>query len=139
MSLAKWNNTGLIDVVELDPPEDLGADASWTSMTNYDVTQHGPNARFLIVITVLPNEATDAGMTFKIQDTTASGGSDVDVPASNATTGASVPGTTSQARHIVELAYTPQAGRPWITVIGTKVSAATDVTVGAHLIAYRNV
>lgn len=135
MTLKNWQSAGLIDVVEVLAPTDL--DNASTAVTNFDVTAYGPGARFLLVVTVLPNEVTDTGMTFKIQDTTATGGADVDMPATNATTGASIPGTTSTDRHVVELAFTPQAGRPWITPVGTLVDANSDVTVQMHLVAFQ--
>ncbi len=135
MTLKNWQSAGLIDVVEVLAPTDL--DDANTAVTNFDVTGYGPGARFLLLVTVLPNEVTDTGMTFKIQDTTATGGADVDMPASNATTAVSVAGTVSTARQVLELAFTPQAGRPWITPVGTKVDASSDVTVQMHLLAFR--
>lgn len=137
LSLKSWKNAALFTAAEIYPPTDL--DNANTSVTNFDVTGYGPGARFLVLVTVLPNEATDTGMTFKFQDTTASGGADVDMPATHATTASSTPGTTSQARHVLEMSFTPQAGRPWITLVGTKVDVESDVTVQAHLIAYKNV
>lgn len=135
--MKNWNNAGLFSTLEIYPPTDL--DNANTSVTNFDVTGYGPNAKFLVLVTVLPNEATDTGMTFKLQDTTASGGADVDMPTSHATTAVSTAGTVSTARHVLELSFTPQPGRPWITLVGTKVDTDSDVTVQAHLIAYRNV
>lgn len=137
MSLTRWANAGLFQTAEIYPPTDL--DNADTSVTNIDVRPYGPGARFLILVTVLPNEATDTGMTFKFQDATTSGGSDVDMPAGRATTAASVPGTTSVARQVLEMSFTPASGRPWVTLVGTKVDAESDVTVQAHLIAYRSV
>lgn len=132
--LKSWDNAALFDCVEILAPTDL--DNANTNVTNVDITSYGPNARFLVLVTVLPNEVTDTGMTFKLQDTTTTGGADADIAKS--TTATSIPGTTSTDRHVLELSFAPTAGRPWVTLVGTKVDTDSDVTVQAHLIAYRN-
>lgn len=135
MSLTRWDNAGLFTSAEVYPPADL--DDANTNMTAYDLGAHAPGSRFLVLVTVLPNEATDTGMNFKLQDAATSGGQYADIAKS--TTAASTPGTSSQARHVLELSFAPTAGRPFLKVVGTKVDTASDVTVQAHLVAYRNV
>lgn len=134
MSLKNWDNAGLFTCAEVLAPVDL--DNADTNMTAYGIGAL-TGSRFLILVTVLPNEVTDTGMTFKVQDAATSGGQYADVAKS--TTAASTPGTTSAARHVLELAFAPTAGRPFIKVVGTKVDAESDVTVQAHLCAYKAV
>lgn len=133
MSLNNWDCAGLFSVAEVLAPVDL--DNANTNMTAHGLAAYAPNSRFLVIVTVLPNEVTDTGMNFKIQDAATSGGQYADCAKS--TTAASTPGTTSAARHVLELAFTPTSGRPFIKVVGTKVDTESDVTVQAHLVAFK--
>jgi len=133
MSLKNWDAGALLRTAEVYPPTDL--DNANTSMTALDIRPYGPGARLVFLVTVLPNEVTDTGMTFKIQDAATSGGQYADAAAS--TTASSTAGTASTARHVLELSLAPTAGRPFVKVVGTKVNTDSDVTVQAHVIGLR--
>lgn len=134
MSLKNWDAASLLATAEIYPPTDL--DDANPSVTAVDLRGYGPGARFLVVVTVLPNGATDTGMAFKVQDAATSGGQYADVATS--TTATSTPGTTSENRHLLELAFAPTSGRPFMKLVGTKdAGGETDVTVQAHLIAFK--
>lgn len=133
MSLKNWDSAGLFGCVEVLAPVDL--DNANTNMTAYDLRTLALGSRFLVLVTVLPNEVTDTGMTFKVQDAATSGGQYADIVTSSAAS--SVPGTTSVDRHVRDIGFAPTAGRPFLKVVGTKVDAESDVTVQAHLIAFK--
>jgi hypothetical protein len=135
MTLSRWDNAALFTSSEVLAPADL--DNANTNMTAHDVTVYAPGSRFLVLVTVLPNEVTDTGMVFTVTDAATSGGQYATTGKSSSAT--STPGTASTARHVLELSFAPTQGRPFVKVVGTKVDTDSDVTVQAHLVAYRAV
>lgn len=136
MSLKNWDAASLFTAAEVYPPTDL--DNADVSMTAVDLRGYGPGASFYALVTVLPNAATDTGMTFTVTDAATSGGQYATVAKS--TSAVSTPGTTSENRHVLELAFAPTSGRPFVKIAGTKDGGGeTDVTVQVHLIAYKQV
>jgi hypothetical protein len=135
MSLNNWDCASLFASSEVLAPVDL--DNANTNMTAHSIAGYAPGSRFLALVTVLPNEVTDTGMNFKIQDAATSGGALADIAKS--TVAASVAGTVSVARHVLELSFSPTPGRPFVKVVGTKVDTDSDVTVQAHILGFRQV
>lgn len=140
MSLTRWNVADLVTVVPLYPS--TAHNNTNPVITNFDVSSYAPGARFVVLITATPTDSTaDTGFNFKLQDTATSGGVDVDMPLSYANIGHSTGGLAAGAvtPQAVKLSFTPQAGRSWITLVGTKVDTDTDQSLAATLLVFHNI
>jgi hypothetical protein len=129
-----WDSAGLFSTLEILAPTDL--DNADTNVTAVDLTPYG-NSRFLVLVTVVANEVTDTGMVFTITDAATSGGQYAAAVKSGTAT--SIAGTVATTRHVLEVPFAPTQGRPFLKIVGTKVDADSDVTVQAHLLAYKAV